>query len=314
MKKVAAALISAALFCAGVFSLAQAQSPQVRQLLLQRQIPVAATTTAFSGPGDVVASATGHWGAEAYNAAYATGLNKAFNVCLAADATCADLSFDATGTVVNSLVGVSLCSAVTCTIKTAYDQTGNGNDITNATEATRPTIQFNCQGGRACMVFASGAKLSKSNWNGSTNVAQPWTISCVFNDTATSAVTGGTPLSSNDGAGTAGGAIFTNGTGDEIDLFAGSAVTVTGSTAAHNVWHSVSGVGNNASSDLNIDGTANTGTSGTRTLRSGLVVLGNDFAGDSFVGKLGRCGAWPSGFSSGNSTSMSTQDHAFWGF
>jgi len=95
---------------------------------------------AFQGPGDVVGSALTFWGAQAYTAAYASGGGLAFNVCLVADASCGDLVFNSSGTVVDGLIGASHCSVVTCTIKTAYDQTGNSNDATNPTEATRPTI------------------------------------------------------------------------------------------------------------------------------------------------------------------------------
>jgi hypothetical protein len=55
----------------------------------------------------------------------------------------------------------NFCSNTVCSVRTLYDQSGNGNDMTNTTQANQPTVTFSTNG-RASMTFgdAGGAALS----------------------------------------------------------------------------------------------------------------------------------------------------------
>lgn len=266
------------------------------------------SAAAYIGPGNIVAGATAWWGLRAYTTAYATGLNKIANVCIPADVTCADLNSDANGNLVITTIGGSSCSVVTCTVKTLYDQTGNSNDITQATIASRPVLTVSCLGGKPCLTYVAGQSLVKTSFNGGVDVAQPFTIVAAVNDTGTS--TGGGGILATKAANAAG--LYANdGAVNTIEAFAGSSLVV---TAANNTWHTFGGVFNDASSNMNVDGVDNTGAAGTRAFFNNAATLGSDPNGSNFVGTIAETGLWPSGLSSGNLSSLDVNASAYWGY
>lgn len=50
------------------------------------------------------------------------------------------------------------CNATTCFVVTAFDQSGNGRDATQATAANQPQLVFNCNGALPCMRTTAGVQ------------------------------------------------------------------------------------------------------------------------------------------------------------
>lgn len=69
----------------------------------------------YTGPGDIVASATAWYGLRAYNAAYATGSNKSINVRRASDNTTQDINILASGAVDIASANTFATTDATCT-------------------------------------------------------------------------------------------------------------------------------------------------------------------------------------------------------
>ena len=121
-------------------------------------------------PGDS-ATAAGWWGLRAYSTA--SRGNRLANICNPSDVACADIYSDAaTGKVVIPTIGGQNCASVTCTVKTLYDLTGNGRDMSQATIAYRPTLVANCIGTQWCMAMGASTVLT-SSYSG---LAQPFTV------------------------------------------------------------------------------------------------------------------------------------------
>lgn len=265
-----------------------------------------AVSASVTFPGDIVTGASTYWGGEAYNAAYATGSNPAY-----------DLVDTATGLIATTVNILSNGRVDTATISglgvgqsvtKAYDQTGNGNHLVQTTLALMPTIEIS--GANSWMVFASGQFLAKTSWNGNNTLAQPYTASIFFMDTGSVSTGGSLTIGADNGSGSAILGMFSNdGAANKIEIYAGSGgVNV---TASNNTWHSLSAVASGGASDMNVNGTANTGSAGTTGLIPQRVLLSSPTL--PIIGKMARAGIWPSAFSAGNSTSMSSNDHTFWG-
>lgn len=98
----------------------------------------------YTGPGDID-TFTAWWGLRAYSSA--TRGNNLIEVCNSGDANCVNMASSAsTGDLVVTSVGSTDCSVSTCTIKTAYDQSGNSRNMSQATEANRFVLTPNVVG------------------------------------------------------------------------------------------------------------------------------------------------------------------------
>jgi hypothetical protein len=269
----------------------------------------------YVGPANVVASPIAWWGLRAVSAAYATGLNKIANICTPADAVCADVKSDASGNFNLAGTGSLTCNngGSICTIKILYDQSGalscggSACDLTQATIGNRailvvPAGANGCSTtSNFCAIFASG-----KNYTGGTIVqAQAFTLSTVYKNTSgvQSVIFGNNSTNIEIGANGSNGAF----------IFAG--VSAPSATAADNVYHAIQGVFNNTTSDINVDGSANSVSVAGTTGMGNTITLGNNGAGGGpFIGNFVELGAWGSGFSGGTSSSMSTNQHTYWGF
>ena len=85
---------------------------------------------------DLIAGCQGAYGVIRLKAAYA---GNAFTVTRASDSTTLNVGFDANGVALWSTVD-PFCSGTTCGVSTWYDQSGNGYDLTQATQANMPQI------------------------------------------------------------------------------------------------------------------------------------------------------------------------------
>lgn len=267
------------------------------------------SVAAYSGAGDVVASAVAFWSMDAYNAA--TKGTKAVQICNVADVVCADLSTDATtGALVVTTIGGSNCAIVTCTIKIWYDQSGAMQcsagtvcDLTNSTIANRPTFIVSCINSKPCARFAAASSQVLNAVSGTNNVNQPFTVSYISQQTA--------GFTTNGDVLWAGGGTMQVGYGANVNTafmyLASSAPEV---TAANSTFHAVQNVANDTSSDIYVDGSTNTVSPGTSIINGTYQIGGNNF----ITGDIFEVGVWASAFSSGNKSAMNTNQHSRGGF
>jgi hypothetical protein len=264
----------------------------------------------FTGPGDVVSGAYAWYScSRGYNTADTAN---ACNVCLPADTTCADLTLSAGFAVVPGSLSTCNITTVICTVKTAYDKTGNGRDMTQATEANRPTFRpamasNNCPTtALPCMLFvaASSQRLVTA---GTFTLSQPITASAVFNRTAAAI----------------GQELF--GFGVDVSLFqqnsntialmvGGSAGTPT-AAATDGSWHAIQGVVSGASSNAYVDGATTAVSAGTGSVAAkGIKLAGPAFVANIWGGYIAEVGMWNSAFNATQAGNMNTNQHGANGY
>jgi hypothetical protein len=310
--------------CAGLFLLS-AQSPFPGQLppgifTNRAALDASSAPPSYTGPGDVVSGAVAWWGLRAYSSA--TRGNKAVNVCNSTggvDVGCGDLSTDATtGALVAATISGITCPGTNCTVKIIYDQTagnncGNGGgtscDLSQATISLRPLLKASCIGSLPCLDQSAGtsAGLDTAATFSPNIAAQPFVASCVFNyvdntDAFLMGITGGTQVRLNQtGAGLVG-------------LFAGSAFDPD-VTTSQNAFHAIQATFNGASSEIYLDGSGTTGNPGTAALSNSQ--FGYMARGEGALPMKGystELGLWSTTFTSGQKTSMNSNQHTYWGF
>jgi hypothetical protein len=206
-----------------------------------------AAAAGYSGPGDVKTFAV-WWGTYAYSAAKRG--TKALNVCNVSDVACADVNSDATtGLVPDPTIGGVLCGTTVgvnvCTIKTWYDQTGNGFDEVQATIANRATFVPSCSGltGAVCGTASStAAYATASNFTQTQGFSVAWVAKHNSATGTIDDVIGGrdasTPLD-----------FGSTTVANQIQINAGASTPATASDAA---WHGVSGSINNGVITANV--------------------------------------------------------------
>ena len=224
----------------------------------------------------------------------------------AGDATCVDMNTNASsGALTITTVGGTNCSVSTCTIKKAYDQTGNGNDATQLTIASRPTLSVSCLGSLPCMAFSGSQYLQAIT----PAVSYPETFSAVAKRTG------------NFGAQNA---IFSQYTGNSpvfyffsganvVALYAGVGGSMTVG-AADNSWHAIQALVNGRASSLAIDGSTTGGALINNGASTSLAVGAYPGGSNTLFGFMAEGGYWASAVSSGNQSSMNSNQHSYWGF
>lgn len=269
----------------------------------------ASPAAAYSGPGDIVSSASLWVGMRAYSTADRG--NKLLNVCNVSDVACGDLSSDATtGALVIGTIGGSSCSIITCTIKTMYDRSGNGRDLTQATIANRPTLTVSCINSLPCAVFVAASDQFVSG--ASFTQAQPTTNNAVAirtgNTSAFNAIIGRMTAVGNSPT------TFFGNTSNQIAGFAGTVCNAT--PASENNWHSLTNVLNGASSVININNaTISTVNCNTAGWSANTPTVGSAAASpnQSLEGKIVEAGIWPVAFNSTQQTNMCHNQYTYWG-
>lgn len=273
-------------------------------------------SSSYTGPGNIVSGATAWWGTRAFDAVHCG--SKAINVCNVSDVVCADMFTNpSTGDLIVTSIGGSDCSMVTCTIKTAYDQTGLGAcqagtapcDITQAVIADRPTLSLSCIGALACMA-CNGSQWLQTVGN-SPAVTQPFTVSAVGKR-----------------IGAANGGLFSQTTlfsGPQMIFLAANTVSIYdggtpfAASAMDGAPHAMQGVYLNASSTLAVDGSSSTGGSVGTGTGGGFLLMCSDRGGGGggffLTGQVMELGYWNTvGFSGGQITSVNSNQHTYWGF
>ncbi len=277
-------------------------------LMLGAGTPTVAAS--YVGPGNVVASSTAWYGLRAYSTADRG--NALINVCNVSDVVCADMSSDATtGALVIATIGGSSCSVVVCTIKTFYDRSGNGKNVTQATISKRFTLTVSCVNSKPCAVALGSS-------------SQCYLASSTITATSSTAIFVGIRT----------GAFTTQATvlGDDSDhiefgylnatnkVYLSGPVTAANITASDSAWHAVQGVSVSASgSSITVDGSTtgslNTGTAAYtgRPVLGAYGSAGPACGGQYLTGSFVEGGYWASAFSAGDLTAMDSNMRTYWG-
>jgi hypothetical protein len=311
---IAALWIAPALLCAAVPAVAGWQS---RDSNYNQNIVAAGG--GYTGPGDIVSGAYAWYScARGYNAADTAN---ACNVCLPSDTTCADITLTAGLAVLPGSLSTCNITTVICTVKTAYDKSGNGRNITQATEANRPTFRpamasNGCPStALPCMLFtaASSQRLVSS---GTHTITAPITASIVY-----SRISGAASELFPFPGGVA--TIFPNNPANSVALDASSVTANT--TVADGAFHALQGVLASASAAaIYADGSSATGlNAGTVTISGVNIRIGGPpFLSGYFNGYVSEAGFWANDFSSGVScgsqsacaSAMNTNQHGSNGY
>jgi hypothetical protein len=191
-------------------------------------------------------------------------------------------------------------------VVTLYDQSGNGLDLTQGTDANRPALVLNVLGGTHPVIrFAAGGQFLTTAAMASS--AQPNFVSAVVNNVSSS----GTESYLGDGP-SGNNAIGFNAS-NTAAVYDGATFTA---TATDNVWHAIQTVMAGASSDIYVDGTTNPAPGGGTQAMNTVVHMGEDLYGNSWVGDIVELGYWNglAAPSSGFKSSMNSNQHTFWGF
>ncbi len=286
-----------------------------RTLLSKKQKP-AVTPAGYTGPGDVVSSAREWYGLRCYNSAYTGSIADIF-APLDASHTLLTCS---TGGVINETVqALATTCAVSCTVKTLFNQAGTTNcsasscDLAQATIANRPAYTSNCLGSLPCMTFARASSQSMKSAAAPSSQSQPYSFSSVANYTGADGTFsiilayGGGSLQIGNDFGAINRAYVLDHSGGNV-LFG---------TASDNVAHPLQFVVNGASpnSITTVDATDTTGTLDTDATESAnTVVIGGDNGGNHlYEGKIFEVGFWGAGFTGTQRTNMCHNQFTYWG-
>lgn len=333
----------------------------------------------YQGPGDIVSGATAWFGLRAYNAAYATGLNKAVNVRRASDNTTQDINVTATGALniasANTFAGTdATCTgtissttltcasasstphagstltgagitqpsfivscgtftggAGTCTLNaaqtvsvgetitmqyglyvtTAYDQTGNGINVAQATAGNQPQLLPNCgrTSGGPCLTFpgtASHCLIGTATYTSTVS----WSAESVVNYNSLSAAMAitafNTAFQNEMGGGNTAGDI-------EIDT-GNTFLSQAGTTAT---WYAQSGAGTGTTNAaiISANGTSTTGTTANVTATEAAAWgcrTNGAAAANAFSSEAGQWGSLA--FTSTQIANLTSNARTFWGF
>lgn len=262
--------------------------------------PPAPVVVPYVGPGDVVAGATTWWGLRAYTSA-SIGMNV---VRLREDGGNTESDFSTiTGGGLNLIAITAFKGGANLFVVKLYDQTGNGNDLSQTTAAFQPAFLLS---GLGTLPIISGNGSYKMSTSTTPTINQALTVSAV----AMSSV--GIRNSISGTADDTGFQVGFDLTGANTPfIFAGSTATGAGND---NLWHALQYVTDGASSDVNIDGTVNTGNAGPAGASGNIWFMVEASGGNFLRGAITEAGYWSFAFSATNSTDMSDNQHTYWGF
>jgi hypothetical protein len=259
----------------------------------------------YVGPGDIVSNARAWWGLRAYSGA-SIGSNA---VRLREDGGNTEQDF----VTVSPDGGLDLVAIATFKgannlfVTKLYDQTGNGLHAEQTGSAAQPA--FTLAGLGALPILHCDPTGGADHLDVGTTITQasPYTFSWIFKRT-------GSFLTQNNSVIGAGSVQHGWGTtADMIFMYDGTYASVTG--VSNPAYHAVQTVSNTASSDINIDGTANPISQGGGALTGlTLAIFGNTGGGNLSEGDGLEGGLWSGAFSPAQSASMSANQHAYWGF
>lgn len=261
-----------------------------------------AAAGAFVGAGDIAGGASGYWGLRAYTVA-SIGSNA---IKLRRDSDNTTQTFV---TVSGGGLDLSSISTFKTTanlfVDTLYDQTGNGNNLVQATQAKQPQFTLSGLGSLPIMSFVSGSDL---NMQTSTlmNFSAPFTWVCVgrrtSNFTTTQCMISSSPNTQ----------LAFNSVANQIYNYNGGSVpTATASDSTYHAFGSLFAT----TSILSVDGSTSTGAAGTGSISNQKITIGDYISGgtNALDGQLLEAAVYASDISS-SLASLSSNEHSYWGF
>lgn len=265
-------------------------------------------TPTYFGPGDVVSGATAWWGLRAYNEAFAASGGNAITVRRASDNTTQTIVVLSTGALDVSTAS-TFCASTTCYVTEAFDQTGHSNNVIQATTSAQPQLVFNCIGSLPCLGFTN---TSDQGLTATYTLAQPLTVTAV----ALTSVAGSSTYQPIVGSSTSGDAYLEfapiNSSSNGIALAAKTGGGIGYSAITQSTFYAMVGVLNGASSVLDYDGTTTSGSAGTNGIGT-QVSWGTDSTADWLEGQSTEAGVWGSAFTTGQQSSMVSNQRTYWG-
>lgn len=264
----------------------------------------------YTGPIDINGTAYAFWstrcGATAYTGNVADVWDTATGVTLETLITCSSGGVINTG----SPTALATTCAVSCSVKTLYDQSGS-NKCTTACDLTVntaiPTLTISCQNGKLCYNFSDASTTCMSSPSVAATQAQPLTVSIVGNHTSSTG-SGELLLLTSAGSTTTPQIGFPSGT--QIFMFGNAQFNANMSTAA---FHSTQALVNAASSSFSIDGSLTSGTSGaTAAIQAAPMNVGGAcFSRTNFT--FLELGIWAAD-KTANTATMNSNQHTYWNF
>lgn len=268
--------------------------------------PVPAGTSSappYVGPGDLsLGTVYAYYGMRAYSAAVATALTNAIQLRRASDGSTMNIPLTAAGNL-NTGTAATFCAATSCFVQTLYDQTGNGHNLTAASNLIAYTSS--CINSKPC---ANNPNASAFLLAGLSTHAQPYTFIAVGERTGrfTSAQTitatddGSHPSRINWAA--------------SANTFHMEGASTISATATDSVWHVFLGMFNGASpnSVLAIDGVETTGGVGTGLSGASIQVMYDNGNSNLMSGNWTESIIYLSTISSANRTAYCQNAQAYW--
>lgn len=217
--------------------------------------------SSYVGPGDLVAGGSFFYScARGYSRSFVhLGLGRACNLRnTTTNETCDELLTSAgkPGLTIGCSAGsdgrtlAQFCSPG-CAVAAAYDQTGHGFNVTQATAGSQPTLTLNCLGSLPCL--SGTAAVSLGSFTSITPASGVATFFEIYNRTA------GTGLGATIRENAINNRMSANNTSAHVALFGGSSGSFT-AAATDAAWHVLQGVLSGASSALIVDATSTSGT------------------------------------------------------
>lgn len=210
---------------------------------------VYAGATPYVGLGDIYGPAVGYWGLRAFSAAAAAARVNAIQLQRASDGATKTITVLSNGGL-DLATAAAFLSGTTGGISIWYDQSGNGHDMVQATQAKQPQFTFNAIGSQPAATF-DGSTTFLEYSTGIANVNAPALYSVYaqaqmgvthnVNYVIADSVSGGWVGWQVDGSGS-----------DNVSAFFFSVPAVV--TSANNAWHSAQFVANQGSSSVTLDG------------------------------------------------------------
>jgi hypothetical protein len=256
----------------------------------------------YIGPGDLVPGATAWYGLRGYSKAVAwSGTQKAINIRRASDNTTKDIYILTNGALDVSTAS-TFCASTTCYVTEAYDQSGNGYNISQGTTTAQPQLLLSGCGlgssGLPCLYFNGSDYLV-----GNADYNTMGTFTTVAERSA-NFTTGMIIFSQQQG-----GAISFNGAANQISLYNGS---ISLSSVADSAWHAMQGV-YGATNYLYADGTGTSVGGSTKNNDAG-IAWGAFYLGTTkLTGYSTEAGIWTAGFTTAQIGTMCHNQYTYWG-
>jgi hypothetical protein len=279
-----------------------------------------AAAAGFTGPIDINGTAYALWstrcGATAYTGNVVDVWDSATGSTTQTTITCSSGGTLNTG----SPTALATTCASGCRVKTIYDQSGSNKcgggacDLTQATNANRPTLNTSLLNSKIGMVFTGSSSICLGRGADAAAQAQPITVSEVFNATDTSKGDIFSDSTSNF-------QIYVHeGGANQANIYAGG--TPIAATANDSTTHAAQVFASGASSAMYVDGSNTTGSPGTNGIASTITIAigsvpaaGNCLAGGAqfFTGNIFEVGIWAADKTANNAT-MNSNQHTYWNF